>query len=737
MGFDRLSNFIIKNLNYNHGFVIDELKRKVLGNHVLFDLNFIIYNQMFYLEEEINLIIKIVLNLPFSYSKDNKTEDKLKEIFDLPWWKKNCENIEFIFDGDNENDIISKLINFINTKQDNNLSKIDMMLVDKIILTTETIIEQFNITKDIQTIGFFIDGIPSFSKIVEQRRRRTKHYFESINRKKKFNDYFGEIKNFYMEDNGITFNYFKWIEKRFSLDKSFSPVSPVIKRIENELLRFYTYKYPNIKIFINAGSINGESDLKIFQFIHNENLSGDILIHTTDSDLIHLMLVQQTYFNLKRKDVNISILRHNSKDEDYIQYFDGPGLINCIIKYYNEISGNDTIDYRMIYDFCLILFFFGNDHLPASFEIGPEIGIETILKIYSKLKKPIVSLIGEKIDVNFTSLKSLLTEYQKNIKIYFTKILINRHFKLSPNITSFLSDSDKMNLDYVEILDLLKHILMYDGLKYNNLDKEDIRYKLLDQNKDFDWQTYLNKLVEVKINNVGIREHIKNSLHGYLDQMLDCFDFSSLENYGLTAYTKPFIRTHDNYQDLYNILSENTIAELNVKNKILYEPTKDNHLDLLKSEYSYDMCYSYIKKIFHLVTSFFGDLTNYHTNNISAYSYDYIPKIEYLVKYLNENNDLDKIVNEIKNENLSESEYFNTVNHHIFITAYLSVDDIKDDNIKSTTKLLNVENLWIGNKTIDNFYHNKVPALNFLTNWESATKESEIPTILNPNDFIL
>jgi hypothetical protein len=135
MGFDRLSNFIVKNLNYNYGFVIDELKRKVLGNHILFDLNFIIYNQMINLEEEINLIIKIVLNLPFSYSKDNKTEDKLKAIFDLPWWRRNCENIEFIFDGDNENEIISKLINFITTKQDNNLSKLDMMLVDKIILT--------------------------------------------------------------------------------------------------------------------------------------------------------------------------------------------------------------------------------------------------------------------------------------------------------------------------------------------------------------------------------------------------------------------------------------------------------------------------------------------------------------------------------------------------------------------------------------------------------------------------
>ena len=135
MGFDRLSNFIIRNLNYNYNFIIDDIKRKFLGNHILFDLNFLIYNQMFLLEEEINTIIKIVLNLPFSYTLENKTQEKLEKIFELPWWKKHCENIEFIFDGDVEDDILNKLINFINTKQDG-LSKLDLMIIDKVIDTT-------------------------------------------------------------------------------------------------------------------------------------------------------------------------------------------------------------------------------------------------------------------------------------------------------------------------------------------------------------------------------------------------------------------------------------------------------------------------------------------------------------------------------------------------------------------------------------------------------------------------
>lgn len=718
MGFDRLSNFLNKNLNYTYGFVIDELKRKVLANHILFDLNFIIYNQMFSLEEEINKVIKIVLNLPFCQLKNNKTEDKLSEIFDLPWWRKHCENIEYIFDGNNDNEIITKLITFINTKENNNLSKIDLMLIDKVLINTDILIETYSNLKTILNIGFFIDGIPSFSKIIEQRRRRTRNYFESMNRKEKFNKYFGNIKDIYIDEDGIKYNYFKWIEKRFSLDKSFSPISPIIKKLEVELARYY--KNRNIKVFINPGSSNGEADLKIFQFIQNENLIGDILIHTTDSDFIHLMLIQQVYFNFKRIDINISIIKHNSKDDEYIQYFDGQAMVSAINKYYNQISGQNTTDYRIIYDFCLLLLFFGNDHLPTSFEIGPELGLDSIFRIYSRTKKFIINLEDDTITIDFNNFTKLLSEFQKNINVNFTKILLNRNFKMPLQITNLLTDYDKLNMDYHDVLDFIKHLLIYDGQKiFDKLNKSDIRYSLVQNNKDFDFNAYLDKII---IN----KENLRNMVLSNIEAILDNLDFSSLENYGLVPYKKPYLKTNDNYQDLYNILSENTVTELNNKNKLLYDPQKEDFLIFRNSKYNKEMCYSYVKKFYHLITSFFGSLKNYHTNNITAYTYDYVPKIEYLIKYLNENNDLEKIKNEIKNENLNETDYFSSVNHHVFITAYLSLDDIKDESTKNTSKLLNIDNLWIGDKNIETFYHNKVPALEFLTNWDNAVRETEI-----------
>ena len=737
MGFDRLSNFINRNLNYNNNFIIEELSRKFLGNHILFDLNFIIYNQMFILEEEVNKIIKIILNLPFCHTKTNKTNDKLLEILELPWWKRNCENIEYLIDGDNENDIISKLVNFINTKQENGLNKIDLMLIDKIIYTTENFIEKYNNIKNIQTIGFFIDGIPSFSKIMEQRKRRTKNYFESINRKKKFNDYFGNIKNIYMEEEGIKYNYFKWIEKRFSLDKSLSPICPVIKKLESSLLKYYTSKYSKIEFFVNPGSINGESDIKIFQFIHSKKLTGDVLIHTTDSDLIHLILIQQNYFNLKRVDINISLIKHNSKDDEQIQYFDSQNMITALIKTYQQFSNSSSTDYRIINDFSFLLWFFGNDHLPSSFEIGPELGLDYIMKLYSSLKLFIVSINNDNIEIDFENLKRLLIEFNKTASSNFTKILLNRNFRLTPYITSLLTDNDKLNLTFEEVLIFIKNVLINDGLKIKEqLDSSDIRHKLIQSNKNiFDFNAYLNDILVKKISNEGFRESIKNQLLNNLDSILELLDFTSLDNSGLTSYKKPFLKTNDNYQDLYNILTENTVSELNSKNRVLYEPLKEEFINLNKTEYNYEISYNYIKKIFHLTTSFFGNISKYHTNNITSYNFDYVPKIDFLIRYLNENNDLDKMKKEIESENLNEKDYFNSVNHHIFITAYLQLEELKDDTTKSKAKALNINDLWIGNNTIENFKHNNVKALNFLNEWESSVKEIEVPSIINPNDF--
>ena len=719
MGFDRLSNFIVKNLNYKYNFIIDDIKRKFLGNHILFDLNFLIYNQMFELEEEVNQIIKIVLNLPFSYTANNKTDEKLQNYFELPWWKKYCENIEFIFDGDLDDDILNKFINFILTRQENGLSKLDLMTIDRIIHSIEEITNEFHIKKNIYSIGFFIDGIPSYSKILEQRRRRVKNYYEATTRKEKFNTYFGSIKNLYMEEDGIKFNYFKWVEKRFSFDKSFSPISPIIKNLELEIQKYFSSNYPSINLFIDSGSNNGESDIKIFQYIQKNKLLGDVAIHTTDSDLIHLMLVQQTYYLLKRVDINISILKHTSRDEDNINYYDGPGMINCMIKLNNDTCKTDKYDYRLIYDFCFLLFLFGNDHLPSSLQFGPELGIDYIFNLLKRNKNHIVNLIDDKIVIDIDAVKNLFTNLNKQINQIIAKILIVRNFKLPFNVINTLTDSEKLNMDYTSIIELIKNLLYIEGLSLTNkLDESDIRFSIVNSHTST-WDKYT--------------EHQKELINSIKEQLLENLDYTNIDNFGLSTYVKPYLKTKDNYQDLYNILSESTVTEINNKNKFLNESTKTDIFNQINGDYNVNMCYNYMKKIYHLTTSFFGNIETYHTNNITSYQYDQTPKIEHIIKYLNENDDMKKWIKDIEDDNLKDNDYFNSVNHHIFITPYLALDNIKDSTIKTTVKSLDVNNLWIDNKTIDNFKHNQVDVKEFLSEWDniSSSKDSEIPNIIN------
>ena len=122
--------------------------------------------------------------------------------------------------------------------------------------------------------------------------------------------------------------------------------------------------------------------------------------------------------------------------------------------------------------------------------------------------------------------------------------------------------------------------------------------------------------------------------------------------------------------------------------------------------------------------AFFGNLTKYHTNNITSYQNNFVPSIRHIIKYLSENNDIEKWKKEIKEENLSENEYFNSTNHYIYISPFLNLEEIKDNNVKKISKSLNVDELWIGTRQIEKFQHNKVSALTFLNEWDTMTEQS-------------
>ena len=183
MGFEKLINFLSRNLSYNtiEELVLENSAKKIFANHVIFDINFVIYYCIVELEEEINDIIKIIYSLQFNYN--NVIESKIEKFANLDHWKK-LSKLEDIIDGNNENEMLKKFKTFLNIKSVDNISNVDKILFWKIFFKLNNWIKNFHDIDFIKSLIIFFDGIPSYSKILEQRRRRCKNYFESKIRRK-------------------------------------------------------------------------------------------------------------------------------------------------------------------------------------------------------------------------------------------------------------------------------------------------------------------------------------------------------------------------------------------------------------------------------------------------------------------------------------------------------------------------------------------------------------------------
>ena len=250
MGFDRLISFFNKNFSN----ISEELYDvpQVVANHVYFDMNFLIYNCINELEEEINDIIMIILGV--CYTDINIINSKLKNIFNKFHWSKLDIIMNDILDGDNIDDILKKFKSFL---EENVIKLLNWYLYNTInhhIISSHPL--QF-----IKSINLFFDGIPTYAKIIEQRRRRVKNYLESKNRKKLFNQYFKNIINSIVVEDEIMFDYFDWINNLYTFEKSLGPYSPMLINLSEFINNKMTDTYKNIKIYTNNSLNNGESEL--------------------------------------------------------------------------------------------------------------------------------------------------------------------------------------------------------------------------------------------------------------------------------------------------------------------------------------------------------------------------------------------------------------------------------------------------------------------------------------------
>ena len=130
----------------------------------------------------------------------------------------------------------------------------------------------------------------------------------------------------------------------------------------------------------------------------------------------------------------------------------------------------------------------------------------------------------------------------------------------------------------------------------------------------------------------------------------------------------------------------------------------------------------YLKKVYHLVITQFGVMSDYHSDNLTWYKYLNVPSLNNLINYIGEIppdiNQTKKWLSEIKNENVGPNNYLNSINHHLIITPFISFYNLPPEIKKIIEHLEKLDNLWI--EQIDTFNYRSIDIVKFFKIWNEA-----------------
>ena len=699
MGYDKLISFFTKNLQ-NYG--IEEIfpskeNNRVIANHIFFDINFIIYSCTAIVEDEINEIIKLIFSL--AYTDYDIIVDKLEKIIDQPHWNNIKINLKKTLDGTSQEQIINNFLNFLNESDD--LSNIYKLLFWHILFKLEKMINEIHIASYIKSINVFFDGIPSYSKILEQRRRRVKNYIESSKRKQYFTKNFNKINKSTITEGDITFDYFNWLEYQFSFDKSMGPFSKSIillnKFIEKNLIKLY----PNKQIHVNSSINYGEADYKIFKYIKENKVDCEICIHSCDSDFIHLILIFQLLADIKSIDANYLFVRYYTKDDECYQLINAKKINSLLIDKYISINSlSSDINNNFLFDFLFIILMFGNDIIPLSFELSTELNLKILFETHYNLYKKslfVVNINSSNI-INFDNLKLWLTNIKD--KHTFTIVCLNRFYKLPYYFTILCGERLNLNINGI-VNKLIVPYLTYQGKELlDSLDEDDIRY------------IYYQKFVKNKSNNIDdlsnpldtfkLDKNTREQLEQYMNTI---FDYANINDYGLIKLDKSLNINNNLFQNLYNLVIIEASKESYLDFQKQYNINFDNIITLNK-EYT-KICKksdteNYLKLLTNQAQILFNNFSLYTPYSFIFYKESIAPSLNQIITFI-ELNDMKSLQTSWIRENtpIAKELYFNEISHHLFITPYL-IDSIylKQihylDNIESILNVLDylIEGIW-------------------------------------------
>lgn len=670
-----------------------KLEKKIITDNLYIDFNSIIYIVSQKIVNDLNYILyNLIIN---SSNIDSRLlEEYIKE-----------ENMNF-----------EKFKKYFTEDKVNNL------IMQKIVEYLTNIFTNYVEPTKLELIYIGIDGVPTKSKIIEQKKRRFMGGLMNKIKGKLFLKYENELKN---NKNRYVYEQmkFNWNRNQISPGTEFmDKLNDILSNIEKYII--LKNICPKLKSFTFSGIYEpGEGEKKIVDHIRNYiEFDKSYLIYSPDSDMTLLGLLLNTRFSYDNPKFvnNLKILRHNQQKDNYdIVYIDilSENLYNYVIKklYIDSLPNKDNI----INDIVFILTIFGNDFLPKieSFSVRQDFN-RIIDKYINVLNKTYTDKYHYLISYSKTNSKKMIDQYIL-IKIFYTlqideggnlqKKYMDQHYS-NYNKLKKIFDADQNN--FTEKLNLFLTKLR----NFNNA--------ISNNNKIYEWSSetdFLDKMRKItKFENANPKNmNNKQFIKAYFDFYIEKKKFPQMEII-FRRYNRSLMDKH-NYNSLRKSL-DNLDPKLDVtkydEELFSFENMLDEYTKRLNA-YSLNLGFikidpltytwktekiekgvkRFYKEFFqideisidnqrmkYLVQNYIEGLMwifEYYFNNFNIdqnkqisdawfYQYNYAPLLKQIYELLKKNqqddNYLKNIIYNLLKYKINMEDYFNTLEHFMYVS---------------------------------------------------------------------
>ena len=268
-----------------------------------------------------------------------------------------------------------------------NEDNLDKFIIHKV---SEYVDQLTNYFPKLSYLYLAIDGVPLYSKMIEQKKRRTIGHILLEARTTILSLYQTELDIEQDIKQNIYYNHFEFEKKIINLKFNKNKISPGCKFLANlqiYIIKYFQYKTKSnlikYQVEIDPFSNPGEGEKKIVYKIHQLfklgkiTKSSHITTYSPDGDVILLMLLEldKCIIQIMRYDqqlLQLDIININQLKKNIIEYM-----------HFNFF--NDQIQLNIIKDIVMLFTIFGNDFLPKLEIINPMKHIKIILDAYLKL----------------------------------------------------------------------------------------------------------------------------------------------------------------------------------------------------------------------------------------------------------------------------------------------------------------------------------------------------------------